>query len=169
MSDSENQHQDDPTFESADAGASHTYPCQAGNIKKNGFCMLKGHPCKVVDIATSKTGKHGHAKAAITGIDIFTGKKYEDGCPTSHNLDVPFVKKIEYQVMDISADNFLSLLAENNDMKDDLSLPDDTDDDKELASRLKKEFEAGKGLIVTVQMACGIEKVIAMKEMSGSA
>ena len=57
--------------------------------------MLKGHPCKVVDYSTSKTGKHGHAKAHIIGIDIFTGKKHEDLCPTSHNMSVPNVTKTE--------------------------------------------------------------------------
>lgn len=35
---------------------------------------IKGHPCKVTDVSTSKTGKHGHAKCNFTAIDIFTGK-----------------------------------------------------------------------------------------------
>jgi translation initiation factor 5A len=35
--------------------------------------LLKGQPCKVIEMTTSKTGKHGHAKANITGIDIFNG------------------------------------------------------------------------------------------------
>ena len=43
MSDSEEHH-----FESkADAGASKTYPQQAGTIRKNGFIVIKGRPCKV--------------------------------------------------------------------------------------------------------------------------
>ncbi len=58
--------------------------------------MLKGFPCKVMEMTTSKAGKHGHAKATIVGVDIFTGKKYEDSCPTSHNMEIPFVKKTEY-------------------------------------------------------------------------
>ena len=45
-------------------------------MKKGAHAMLKGFPCKVIEYSTSKTGKHGHAKAKITGLDIFTGKKY---------------------------------------------------------------------------------------------
>jgi hypothetical protein len=36
----------DPQFESASSGASHTYPMQAGNIRKNGHICIKGRPCK---------------------------------------------------------------------------------------------------------------------------
>ena len=39
---------EDYTFESTDAGASETYPSEAGQIKKGGFIMIKGHPCKVL-------------------------------------------------------------------------------------------------------------------------
>lgn len=43
MSDSEEHH-----FESkADAGASKTYPQQAGTIRKNGYIVIKNRPCKV--------------------------------------------------------------------------------------------------------------------------
>lgn len=35
------------TFEKGDAGASHTFPSQAGCLKKGGFIVIKGKPCKV--------------------------------------------------------------------------------------------------------------------------
>lgn len=59
----------DVDFTSGDAGASLTYPMQCSALRKNGHVVLKGRPCKIVEMSTSKTGKHGHAKV----------KKWKDG------------------------------------------------------------------------------------------
>jgi translation initiation factor 5A len=100
---------DDHHFESkADAGASKTFPQQAGTIRKNAYLVIKTRPCKVVEVSTSKTGKHGHAKCHFVAIDIFTGKKLEDIVPSSHNCDVPEVVRTDYQLIDISEDGFVS-------------------------------------------------------------
>lgn len=159
--------EDNFEFETAAAGASLTYPMEAGALRKNGHCMLKGKPCKIVDIAVSKTGKHGHAKANITGIDIFTGKKYEDMCPTSHNMEVPNVARNEFQLLDLDPDaGTLSVLLDSGDTKDDLNLARDTDDDREKTDKLVAAFEEGKSLLITVLCAMEQEKVVDFKEIT---
>eukprot|EP00662_Eupelagonemidae_sp_cell21_P055216 gene55216-36184_t len=38
--------------------------------------------------------KKGHLCAHIVAIDIFTDKKMEELCPTSHNMEAPVVQKV---------------------------------------------------------------------------
>merc|ERR1712070_1254172 len=121
---------------------------EAGSIRKGPYCMIKGNPCKVVEVSTSKTGKHGHAKAHIVALDIFTGKKMEDLCPSSHNLDCPFVVKTEYQLLSADFDTGeVSLLLENGDLKEDLNLPtfvkigEPTDEDTKTVNELTALLE----------------------------
>ena len=127
----------DYSVANAAAGASKTVPIRAGEVRKGGYVMLKGKPCKVcrarvnftrsalllkitsvvafsrmplfrevtaritaqvVEVSISKTGKHGHAKANITGLDVFTGRKYVEISPTSHNMTAPTMFRSEYEV-----------------------------------------------------------------------
>ena len=146
------------TFENADAGASATYPIQCSALRKNGFVVIKGRPCKIVDMSTSKTGKHGHAKVHLVAIDIFTGKKLEDLSPSTHNMEVPVVKRNEYQLLDID-DGFLSLMNMDGDTKDDVKAPEG-----ELGDSLQTAFDEGKDLMVTIISAMGEEAAISFKE-----
>lgn len=43
---------------------------QCSALRKNGHVVIKGRPCKIVDMSTSKTGKHGHAKVHLVAIDV---------------------------------------------------------------------------------------------------
>ncbi|GJN10540.1 hypothetical protein PR202_ga28640 [Eleusine coracana subsp. coracana] len=158
MSDSEEHH-----FESSDAGASKTYPQQAGTVRKNGYIVIKNRPCKVVEVSTSKTGKHGHAKCHFVAIDIFNGKKLEDIVPSSHNCDIPHVTRVEYQLIDVSEDGFVSLLTESGGTKDDLRLPADD----ALSAQIKNGFDEGKDMILTVMSAMGEEQICAVKDIQG--
>jgi len=146
-------------FEPSESGASKTFPQQCSALRKGGHVVIKGFPCKIMEMSTSKTGKHGHAKIHLVGIDIFTGKKYEDLSPSTHNMDVPEVTRKDYQLIDISADGFVSLMDENGNTKDDLKLPPG-----ELGAELQSLFNDGKELNVTVLGALGQEQIISQKE-----
>merc|ERR1712050_758055 len=88
-------------------------------------------------------------------LDIFTGKKNEDLCPTSHNLEVPFVKRTEYQLLTADNDSGeVSLLLESGEPKD---------EDKKVVEDIMKGVDDGKTVSVVVQSACGMEKIIQCK------
>lgn len=152
----------DEEFQAGDSGSGLTYPCPCNDVKKNGHIMIKDHPCKVSDISVSKTGKHGHAKAHIIGYDIFTGKKYEDIFPSSHNVDVPFIKKTELELIALAADGTITYTAEDGTSKDDLTLPDEDGD--AWVNDLKKSEAEGKNILITVMVAMGEEKVVSFRE-----
>ncbi|KAL0952313.1 hypothetical protein HGRIS_006599 [Hohenbuehelia grisea] len=117
-----------------------------------------GRPCKIVDMSTSKTGKHGHAKVHLVAIDIFTGKKLEDICPSTHNMDVPNVSRNEYQLVNID-DGFLNLMNQDGVSKDDVKVPD-----SDLGKQINDDFDDGKDLLVTIISAMGEEQAISYKE-----
>ncbi|BAO38330.1 eukaryotic translation initiation factor 5A-2 [Kluyveromyces marxianus] len=150
--------EEEHTFETAGAGASLTFPMQCSALRKNGFVVIKGRPCKIVDMSTSKTGKHGHAKVHLVAIDIFTNKKLEDLSPSTHNMEVPVVKRTEYQLLDID-DGFLSLMNMDGDTKDDVRAPEG-----ELGDNMQAAFDEGKDLMVTIISAMGEEAAISFKE-----
>ncbi|KAF1850742.1 translation initiation factor eIF-5A [Cucurbitaria berberidis CBS 394.84] len=152
--------QHEHTFESADAGASTTFPMQCSALRKNGFVVIKNRPCKIVEMTTSKTGKHGHAKVHLVAIDIFTSKKLEELCPSTHNMNVPNVRRQEYQLLDVTDDGFLSLMSDDGTTKDDVKIPDG-----EVGEKIHKLFtEDGKDINVIVLTAMGEESAIDAKE-----
>jgi len=152
---------DDYQIETTDAGASATIPMEAGQIKKGGFIMIKGKPCKVLSISVSKTGKHGHAKCNFLATDIFTGKKLEDMVPSTHGTTVPVVVRADWEIIDIEGDE-LTLMDEGGNQKTDLNLPTYPET---MADEIREAWNGGENsVIVTVQSAVGIEQVIAYKK-----
>lgn len=131
---------------------------QCSALRKNGFVVIKGRPCKIVEMSTSKTGKHGHAKVHLVAIDIFTNKKLEDLSPSTHNMEVPNVSRNEYQLLDID-DGYLNLMTTDGETKDDVRLPEG-----ELGDQIQSQFDEGKDLNVTIITAMNEEAAISFKE-----
>jgi len=148
----------DDEFESATSGASKTFPKQCSALRKNEFVVIKNRPCKIVEMSTSKTGKHGHAKVHLVAIDVFTGKKYEDICPSTHNMDCPVVNRKEYTFVSIE-DDFLSLMDDIGSTREDLKLPPG-----ELGEEIKKKIANEESFLVNVLEAMGEEVVVGHKQ-----
>lgn len=67
--------------------------------------MLKDCPCKVVQVKTAKTGKHGHAKCNITGKDVRDGKKKHELQPGHIVMRQFDMKREDIEVTNIHEEN----------------------------------------------------------------
>ena len=94
-------------------------------------------------MSTSKTGKHGHAKVHLVALDIFTQKKYEDICPSTHNMDVPNVQRKDFQLLDVD-DGFLSLMDDGGNTRDDLKVPEG-----EIGEEITNAIAEGRDIMVS--------------------
>merc|ERR1711935_1247463 len=152
----------DYAIEVVDAGASATIPMEAGQVKKGGFMMIKGKPCKILSISVSKTGKHGHAKCNFLAVDIFTGKKLEDMIPSTHGTTVPIVNRSDWEIIDIDGEE-LTLMDEGGNQKTDLNLPTVP---ATMAKEIVEAWDEGESTVqVTVQAAVGLEQVVQWKKV----
>ena len=112
--------------------------------------MIKGHACKITAMSTSKTGKHGHAKCKFMAVDIFDGTKHEMIETSTHNVSIPNVTRMEYQLVDID-DDYLHLMDDKAEIRQDIKLPADA----ELAEKIRAGFDSGEDHTVTILSAIG--------------
>eukprot|EP00698_Gefionella_okellyi_P006682 TRINITY_DN16038_c0_g1_i1.p1 TRINITY_DN16038_c0_g1~~TRINITY_DN16038_c0_g1_i1.p1 ORF type:complete len:151 (+),score=19.87 TRINITY_DN16038_c0_g1_i1:68-520(+) len=131
---------------------------EAGQLKKGGFVMLKGQPCKIADLKISKVGKHGHTKCRFYGTQVFTDAHIEDVKPSSHVMDVPVLVKYDAMVMNVSDDGFLSILCDDGSVRSDMPKPAG-----ELGSKIQECIDADETCSLTVISTLGVERVIAVR------
>lgn len=94
----------------------------------------------------------------MVGLDLFNGKKYEDICPSTHNMDVPIVGRKDFPLVDISDDGYAHLLTDEGDIREDLKVPEG-----DLGKEIKSRYENGEEFMVTVLKAVDEEAIIATK------
>ena len=49
----------------------------------------RDEPCRVVELSTSKTGKHGHAKVSVVATDVASGRRVERNLRADERVTVP--------------------------------------------------------------------------------
>jgi translation initiation factor 5A len=80
-------------------------PTDLGSVKIGSYIIIDNEPCRIVEYDTSKTGKHGHAKARIVAIGVFDGLKRSYLSPVSSMIEIPMIEKKSGQVISISGDS----------------------------------------------------------------
>ena len=71
-------------------------------LKVGRYMLVDDSPCKIMDITTSKPGKHGEAKARIVAIGIFDNQKRSVVFPVKHKVKVPMIEKKNAQVLSVA-------------------------------------------------------------------
>ena len=96
----------------------------AKDIKVGKYVLIEDIPSRVVNIETSKPGKHGAAKMRITGIGIFDGQKKTLLTPGDAYVDVPIIDRKAVQIMSVSGKTMQVMDSKTYEVYD-LDLPDE--------------------------------------------
>merc|ERR1719370_2400966 len=93
----------------------------------------------------------------MVALDIFTGKKLEDICPSTHNMEVPNVKRKDYQLIGMD-DDYLSMMDDTGDTREDLKCPED-DVGQEIRTAIAKR---GREIIIkySVSSVAQLRKIL---------
>ncbi len=74
-------------------------PVDVGSLKTGTYVIVDDEPCRIVDVAKSKPGKHGSAKARVVTIGVFDGVKRTFVKPVDAKVEVPMIDKRSGQVI----------------------------------------------------------------------
>ena len=71
----------------------HVNVIDASELRKGGYVLLtvgaREEPCRIAELTSSKTGKHGHAKISVTATDVASGRKVERNLRADERVTVP--------------------------------------------------------------------------------
>jgi translation initiation factor 5A len=70
-------------------------------LKEGRYVIIDDEPCVIKNIAKSKPGKHGSAKARVDAVGIFDGQKRSIVQPVTTKVYVPVVERKSGQVLTI--------------------------------------------------------------------
>jgi len=76
-----------------------------GNLKKGDTILIDDVPCKITDTATSRPGKHGHAKVNLMAVGILDGKKRQLVMPGHDKVEAPIIEKKSAQILSVTGNS----------------------------------------------------------------
>ncbi|MBU0586797.1 translation initiation factor IF-5A [Candidatus Micrarchaeota archaeon] len=96
----------------------------AKELKVGKYVLIDDIPCRIVDVESSKPGKHGAAKMRVTAMGIFDGQKKTLLTPSDQDVEVPIIERKNVQLMSISGKTAQVMDAESYEMYD-IEVPDE--------------------------------------------
>lgn len=127
-----------------------------GSLKKGSVAMIKDRPCKVLEVSTGKTGKHGAAKTIVKGSDLITDKIVVTSSTTAGTVWLPLVERKTFNLIDLQED-YASLQDETGNMFDyKINLEDEY-------GKFIVENRASDNLVMTLIFVIGEHRVIDAK------
>jgi translation initiation factor 5A len=113
----------------------------AKDLRVGKYLLVDDIPCRIVQIESSKPGKHGSAKMRITAIGIFNGQKKTVLSPGDADVEVPIIDRKTVQVMSVSGTTAQVMDQETYEVYD-MDVPEE----------LKGQVEPGKEVDILAAM-----------------
>lgn len=120
-----------------------------GTLKKGDTIIIDDAPCKITDTATSRPGKHGHAKVNLTAVGLLDGKKRQLVMPGHDKVEAPIIEKKSAQILSV-----VGSVANVMDM--------DTYEtfEMDIPEELKEEVKEGKEVLYWTIMGAKVMKQV---------
>ncbi len=120
-----------------------------GTLKKGDTIIIDDAPCKITDTATSRPGKHGHAKVNLTAVGILDGKKRQIVMPGHDRVEAPIIEKKSAQILSV-----------NGNMANVMDMETYETFDMEIPEELKAEVKEGKEVLYWTIMGAKVMKQV---------
>ncbi|MBI5223577.1 translation initiation factor IF-5A [Candidatus Micrarchaeota archaeon] len=96
----------------------------AKELREGKYVIVDDIPCRVVEIESSKPGKHGAAKMRVTAIGVFDGQKKTLLTPSDADVEVPIIERKDVLIMSVSGKTVQVMDKQTNETYD-LDVPED--------------------------------------------
>ena len=120
-----------------------------GSLKKGDTILIDEAPCKITDTATSRPGKHGHAKVNLTAVGILDGKKRQLVMPGHDKVEAPIIEKKSAQILSVTGNSANVMDTETYETFD-----------MEIPEELKEEVKEGKEVLYWTIMGAKVMKQV---------
>lgn len=120
-----------------------------GNLKKGDTIIIDDSPCKITDTATSRPGKHGHAKVNLTAVGILDGKKRQLVMPGHDKVEAPIIEKKSAQILSVIGNNANVMDMETYETFE-----------MEIPEELKEDVKEGKEVLYWTIMGAKVMKQV---------